>query len=522
MIRITGANYLAGIQSKKGIEKFVSLSPLDDKKERIPFFNATKKEIKKAVNEADKSYPIISNYNDEKIVGFLKTLSDEIINLGHQLIKECHWETGLGKNRLMSERTRTCNQLQMFADYVSKGSYVEAIIDKKCNSQPDIRRMLMPIGPVVVFPASNFPFAFGVCGGDSASAWAAKCPVIIKAHPLHPKTSELFSHAVYESIEKNGLPKGFFSLIHGNNNEVAQELVLHPKIKAVGFTGSISAGRALYNLSAKRDAPIPVFAEMGSINPVFITKKAMQRRNSEIAQSLSTSITAGSGQFCTKPGVIFVNDDPYSNEFIQKLKECIKKKDAGVLIDKRIKEALEKNIDRSKRIDGIEILFGGEPVKDKTSFQNTLFVTDSASYSKEKQIQREHFGPAAFIVRCKNFEEYLTIVEQLEGELTATIFLEKEDFKMVKQLISMLTNKVGRLIINGVPTGVRVCNAMQHGGPYPATTFTSTTSVGTQAIKRFLRPVAFQDFPDELLPIQIKDKNQKNILRYEDGKFKNS
>ena len=520
MVMITGENYIAGIRSKKGNDKFESKSPLTGKQKSTPFFNATEKEIEKTVDEADKCFGNISNYEDDKIADFLKTLSDEIINVGDQLIEECHLETALGRNRLRNERARTCNQLELFAEHILKGSYVEAIIDKKCNSQPDIRRMLVPIGPVVVFPTSNFPFAFGVCGGDSASAWAAKCPVIIKAHPLHPITSELFAHAVYKSIEKHSLPKGFFSLIHGNKNEVAQELVLHPKVKAVGFTGSITAGRALYNLSAKREVPIPVYAEMGSINPVFITKKAMEKRNFEIAQILSDSITLGSGQFCTKPGVIFVNDDRCSREFIEKITEYMKKKDSGVLLDERIKKVLEKTVDNSRKKTGLKLLVGGEPVRDKIRYQNTLFVTDLEIYLNEKQIQREHFGPVAFIVICKRFEDYLKIAEQLEGQLTATLLLEKEDYTIIKPLITLLTNKVGRIIINGVPTGVRVCNAMQHGGPYPATTFTNTTSVGTQAIKRFLRPIAFQDFPDELLPSQIKDENQKNILRYEDGKYK--
>ncbi len=520
MNKIKGSNYIAGNQSKKGKEKFKSFNPKQNKEGKIIFFNATKEEIKKAAVEAEKSFNIVSEYNDKKIARFLNTISKEIYNLGDQLIKTCDSETALGNSRLINERSRTCNQLEMFANYILEGSYVEAIIDKKDNSQPDIRRMLLPIGPVAVFPASNFPFAFGVCGGDTASAFAAKCPVIVKAHPLHPKTSELFSKAVYKSIEKNNFPIGFFSLIHGNRKEISEEIVLNPYIKAVGFTGSRNAGRALYNLSTKREKPIPVYAEMGSINPVFITKKAMKKRNKELAETLANSIALGSGQFCTKPGLIFVNDDKYTDEFIKKIRGLMEEKDPGVLLDKRMKEGLKKMVNESKEISGVELLTDGKEIKDKIVYQNTLFVTNSEVFLKEKHIQKEHFGPVSFIVKCKSFDDFLNIAENIYGELTATLELEKEDYKIVKPLIRKLSNKVGRLIMNGVPTGVRVCNAMQHGGPYPATTYPNITSVGTQAIKRFLRPISFQDFPEELLPNHLKDENKKNILRYENGKYK--
>ena len=511
MINISGSNYIAGKKSKKGKEKFTSINPKTNKKGKINFYNATKEEIDKAVNEAEICFSEVSNYSDKKIASFLKTLSKEIINLGNQLIDVCDKETALGENRLINERTRTCNQLEMFAEFVLDGSYLEAIADNKKEGQPDIRRMLLPLGTVAVFPASNFPFAFGVCGGDTASAFAAKCPVIVKAHPLHPETSELFSKAVYKSIEKNNFPKGFFSLVHGNKKKVGEQIVLNSKIKAVGFTGSASAGRALFDLASKRKVPIPVYAEMGSVNPIFITKKAMEKRNTELASEISASITLGSGQFCTKPGLIFLIDNSFSNIFIEKLSHLMKEKDPGILISNRIKKGLEKTVKVSNKIDGAELSFGGKPIKNKTSFQNTLFITDSKTFLKEKQIQKEHFGPAAFIVKCKNLDEFLKISEHLEGQLTATIDLERKDYKQIKPLLHMLKRKAGRLIINGVPTGVRVCNAMQHGGPYPATTYSNTTSVGMQAIKRFLRPVCFQDFPDELLPNELKrKKDSKN------------
>lgn len=519
MIKITGANYIAGIQSKKGKQKFTSFNPETNKEGKISFYNATKEEIVNAADQAEKCFSVVSKYKDGKIADFLKTLSKEIVKLENQLINTCNKETALGEKRLINERTRTCNQLEMFADYLLKGSYVEAIIDGRKKSQPDIRRMLMPIGPVAVFPASNFPFAFGVCGGDSASAWAAKCPVVVKAHPLHPETSELFSHAVYNAIKKHNFPKGFFSLIHGNKKEVGEKIVLNPKIKAVGFTGSLTAGRALFDLASSRKNPIPVYAEMGCINPVFITKKAMEKRKFELAETLSDSIALGSGQFCTKPGVIFVMDDVFSDDFIKKITEILDNKKPGILINKRIKEGLKKAVDISKKISGNTILTGGEAIKNKNSYKNTLFITDSKNFLTERQIQREHFGPVSFIVKCKSLDDYLKISEELEGQLTATIHLEKEDYKTITPLISKLSHKAGRIIINGVPTGVRVCNAMQHGGPYPATTYPNTTSVGTQAIKRFLRPVSFQDFPGELLPKKLRDKNKSDIVRYVNGKY---
>jgi len=521
MNKITGVNYIAGESSRKGEDTFRSFYPKEKKDGDIIFFNATDYEINQAAIKAEEFFPVVSKYDDKRIAGFLKTLSEEIISLDDNLIKTCDRETALGEKRLISERDRTCNQLEKFAEYIIDGSYVEAIIDKKDeNSQPDIRRMLFPIGPVAIFPASNFPFAFSVCGGDSASAWAARCPVIVKAHPLHPETSELFAHAVYRSIEKNNFPKGFFSLIHGNK-KVSEKLVTNPKIKAVGFTGSHIAGRAIYNIAANREVPIPVYAEMGSINPVFITKNAMRKRKKQLAKIFADSITLGSGQFCTKPGLIFINDDRNSDDFIDEITNIIKDKEPGILLDPRIKNSLEKIADKTKKIDKINNKLGGKSIENNISFENTLFVTNSNVFFKEKHLKKEHFGPVSIIVKCKGFIEFLEISDDLEGQLTATIHLEKEDYKDVGPLVSKLSEKVGRIIINGVPTGVRVCFAMQHGGPYPATTYPSTTSVGMQAIKRFLRPVAFQDFPDELLPYQIKDKNKRKIFRILNEKYKN-
>ena len=520
MNNLTGANYIAGTKSKKGKDSFKSFNPRTKENGKVSFFNATKDEIDKSVKKAEGSFKIILEFSDKKLADFLKTLSEEIMNLGDQLIETCDIETALGENRLINERKRTCNQIEMFADYIERGSYVEAIIDKKLDDSPDIRRMLLPIGPVAVFPASNFPFAFGVCGGDTVSAFAAKCPVVVKAHPLHPETSELFAKSVYKSIEKHNFPKGFFSMIQGNKKEVSKEIVIHPNIKAVGFTGSRTVGRILFDIASKRTEPIPVYAEMGSINPVFITKKSMEKRNNELAQEFSDSITLGNGQFCTKPGVIFVNDDKYTDEFIEQTKKIMNEKEPGFLIHKKIKEGLKRTVDKTKKIDGVELVLGGNEIKDKTIYENTLFVTNSKKFIEEKQLHMEHFGPVSFIVKCKNMDEFLKISEEMEGQLTATIHLEKEDYGKIKPLITKLSRKVGRIIINGVPTGVRVCNAMQHGGPYPATTFPNTTSVGTQAIKRFLRPISFQDFPEELLPIQIRNENKKKILRFVDGKYK--
>lgn len=524
MKKLNGSNIIACKESKKGKSVFNSINPKTLEKSKISFTDSTKDEIVSAAVEAKKAFEKVKKFETEKIALFLEKTSDEILNLGDQLIDIADWETSLGFARLNNERARTCNQLKMFANYIREGSYVNAIIDnsesdRKTNPKPDIRRMLIPIGPVAVFSASNFPFAFGVCGGDTASAWAAGCPVIVKGHPSHPQTSELFARAILDAIEKCGFPPGWFSLIQGKNRKVSEELILHPEIEAVGFTGSRDVGRSIFNLASSRKKPIPLFAEMGSINPVFITKGALAKRLENLAIELSNSITLGAGQFCTKPGILIVPDHPNTNKLIEKVSDNLSKKQIDILLNENVKKNLEKCVRKTLKIADVTLKTGGKSVKDQISFNPTVIVVKSDEFIEESDLQKEHFGPVGIFVICQDNLSFTKIAEKIEGQLTATINLEKDEYCEIIPLISTLKEKAGRIIINGVPTGVEVCNAMQHGGPYPATTSVHTTSVGMEAIKRFLRPVAFQNFPDVLLPIELKNENSKKIMRIVNGSY---
>ena len=490
MIEINGMNFIAGKKSSKGKNIFQSINPKTFEISKIKFTDATREEINEALEKAEEAFKEIQK---ERIAVFLKEVSNQIMQLGDQLLDIANWETALGISRLKNERIRTSTQLEKFAEYIKEGSHLDLTSDQDSN----IKSMNIPIGPVIVFPASNFPFAFGVCGGDTASAWAAGCPVVVKVHPSHPQTSELFAHAILKAIEKHNIPNGFFSMLHGKNPDVSKQLVLHPKVEAIGFTGSFKIGRAIFDLAATREKPIPVYAEMGSINPIFIVSY-----KKDTAEEIANSITLGTGQFCTKPGVIFVLEK--SKGIIKEVVEQIKSKKPEILLNKNIKKRLINTVNITKKIENVEVLTGGNEIKNKNSFENTIFLTDSKTYQKNKNLHHEHFGPVAIFVKCISLEEFIEIANKLEGQLTGTIYINKTDIKKVKPMFLELTGKVGRIIINGVPTGVKVCTAMNHGGPYPATTTPQTTSVGMKAIRRFLRLIAFQNVPNDLLPNELR------------------
>lgn len=498
MIKLTGQNLIAGILSSKGERSYQARDPRTLEESTLVFTDATASEIAQALEEAKQASTQVQK---DKIPAFLREVSNQILALGDQLLEVAESETALGSPRLISERTRTCDQLVKFADFIEDESFKEIVIERSDNTKsppkPDIRRMLIPLGPVVVFPASNFPFAFGVCGGDSSSAWAAGCPVIVKAHPSHPATSELFGHAVNKAIDTCDMPKGYFSLIHGNDVKVSKQLVTHPEVEAIGFTGSQRVGRAIFDLASARPKPIPVFAEMGCINPVFISKVL-----SDTAEQLAGSISLGTGQFCTKPGVIFVKKNDVS--LIDDVVQLLKKKEPGILLNETIQGNLDRVVSRSCSIQSVNVRLGGHAIKDKVSFENTVLVTDAKTYLENEVLHNEHFGPVALFVVCDDESDFLKIAHSLEGQLTATIHVDTSNTESISELFHLLTRKVGRLIINGVPTGVEVCKAMHHGGPYPATTSIHTTSVGMYAIKRFLRPIVFQNIPKTLLPHELR------------------
>jgi NADP-dependent aldehyde dehydrogenase len=472
---------------------------------------------------AAEAFPIYSNLAGAEKGRFLRSIATALEVKGEEIVDRSRQETGLPEGRLRGELARTTNQLRLFAGVVEEGSWVNARIDpaepeRKPLPRADIRSMLRPLGPVAVFGASNFPLAFSVAGGDTASALAAGNPVIVKAHPAHPGTSELVGRAIRECVRACELPEGVFSLLFDAHIEVGTQLVTHPHVKAVGFTGSSSAGKALMKLAAAREVPIPCFAEMGSVNPLFVLPCAMKQRTGAIASGLLGSFTMGSGQFCTKPGMVFVPELPGSGIFSEALKDGVLRMQPQTMLTKGIagKYALavrSRAEGKQPALSAVSLAGGGrgcaEPV--------TLFQSNVATLLSDSSLAEEVFGPTTLLLTYTSHTELLAAANAMEGHLTATIHGTEEDLAAHRDLISVLETKVGRLLFNGFPTGVEVCNAMVHGGPYPATSDGRSTSVGTQAIFRFVRPVCYQDFPESVLPAELQNRNSLGIMRMLNG-----
>ena len=460
-----------------------------------------------------------------QIVKFLHAVADEIEALGDQLLETADAETGLGLIRLTGERGRTCGQIRAFAAIVDEGHWVQASIDtaqpdRAPLPKPDLRRMMIPIGPVIVFGASNFPFAFGSVGGDTASALAAGNPVVVKGHPSHPATNELFAHAMDRAINRTGMPSGLFSLLQGCTNDLGSDLVSHELAQAVGFTGSKAGGRALMDVAAARSRPIPVFAEMGSINPVFIAEDALASRGAEIAAGLVASVTMGTGQFCTSPGVVVTTA---SSEFEEAVATGLSNAAKGVLLNEKIGQSLQSAIDAVTSRGDVQWLNPVESSEnDALRPPNCVLKTTAASFLADKALQEEIFGPVTLIVECDCPAEMRKVAAGLDGNLTATVHATKNDRDQVSELVELLEESVGRVIYNGFPTGVEVCPSQQHGGPYPASSASATTSVGADAMVRFARFVAYQDMPDELLPPALQNSNPYHLLRRLNGVFSDS
>jgi NADP-dependent aldehyde dehydrogenase len=390
--------------------------------------------------------------------------------------------------------------------------------DRKPLPKPDIRRLLIPIGPVAVFGASNFPLAFSVAGGDTASALAAGCPVVVKAHPAHPATSEIAARAVIDAAAAAGMPPGVFSLIQSTRNNVAIALVQHPHTRAVGFTGSLRAGRALFDAAARRPSPIPVYAEMGSVNPVFLLPAALAERAEAIAEGLAASVTLGVGQFCTNPGMVVGVASESFDRFVRRLESLMRDARPGTMLYPALLRSYEAGVLRLSAVDGTTIVRASAGGQGQESCAlPALFDTTAQTFLQHPELSEEVFGPSTVVVRCGSREEMDAVARRLDGQLTATIHGTPADLTGHAWLVSILEDKAGRLIVNGFPTGVEVCEAMQHGGPYPATTDSRTTSVGTAAIHRFARPVAYQDFPQSSLPAELQDANPRGIWRLVDG-----
>lgn len=508
--------------SAEGSEKFQSADPATGKKLDLFFYKASADEVNKAAEKAAAAFQLYRKRSGAEKALFLELIADEILALGDELVELCCTETALPKGRIEGERMRTVNQLKLFAALVKEGSWLDARIetalpDRSPLPKPDIRYMQIALGPVVVFGASNFPLAFSVAGGDTASALAAGCPVIVKAHSAHPGTSELVGKAIQTAAKKTNMPDGVFSLLFGDGPVVGTQLVKHPEVKAVGFTGSYKAGKALFDAAVAREVPIPVYAEMGSTNPVFILPQAIQQRSENIAQGFSGSVTLGVGQFCTNPGMLIYENNNEAKEFTTQLKEQFQKTSGGAMLASTIFTSYNKGIAHHSAIEGIEVLANGNSTDSVNVAQPVLFKTTGNTFTAHPDLAEEIFGPASVVIEAKSKKEVLTIAKNLSGHLTATVHGTDEDLLAYKDLLDILEQKVGRVVINGFPTGVEVCHAMVHGGPFPATTDGRSTSVGTVAIYRFTRPVSYQNMPQHLLPDELKNNNPLGIWRLVNG-----
>lgn len=454
---------------------------------------------------------------------FLEAIADEIEAIGEPLIQICSRETALPHARLQGERARTTGQLRLFASLLREGSWVGAKIDTALPERtplprPDLRQMQIPLGTVVVFGASNFPLAFSVAGGDTASALAAGCPVIFKAHPAHPATSHLVAEAMERAAKNTGMPNGVFSLVYGEA-DIAMQLVQHPAVRAVGFTGSYRVGKLIFDAASRRREPIPVYAEMGSLNPVFVLPQALQQRGDKIAQGFAGSLTLGVGQFCTNPGML-VCPQAESTAFLPTLQKAVEATAGGCMLTAAISETFARQVTSLKTEGKVQVLAEGKPVEGKHGAYPVLFKTDYETFRNTEQLKEEMFGPASILIEANTKEDLLQFAREMEGHLTATVHGTEEDLVEYRELLSVLEQKAGRVLINGFPTGVEVSHAMVHGGPFPATTDSRSTSVGTTAIYRFTRPVCYQDYPQALLPEELKDENPLGILRLVNGEYR--
>ena len=483
------------------------------------FFEATEGEVQQAVAAATAAFFHYRQTGIEERAVFLETIAGELDGLDDDFVRVVMQESGLPEARIRGERQRTSNQMRLFAQVLRRGDFLGARIDtalpeRQPLPRPDIRQYRIALGPVAVFGASNFPLAFSVAGGDTASALAAGCPVVVKAHPGHPATSELVAGALVRAVQRCNLPAGVFGMLCGA--AIGADLVKAPGIKAVAFTGSLQAGQALTALAHQRPEPIPVFAEMSSINPVILLPGALEERGTQIAAGLAASATLGSGQFCTKPGLVIGFKGAYFDQFCDELAAAIGEKEPAVMLNRGILKNYDNGIDRLCRLPGITCLNGGR--RHNSRALPAVFRADATLLRQpDHPLEHEVFGPATVLVAVGSQKELLDVLPKVHGHLTASLFAEPGELNDCLELITALETRVGRIILNDYPTGVEVCDAIVHGGPYPATSDSRTTSVGSQALDRFLRPVCYQGYPDSLLPAPLKNANPLGIMRLVNG-----
>jgi len=519
---LTGKNFIGNKLSSSGNVTFQTFNPELNKKNDQIFYEASNDEIEESIDLAKNAFEDYKNTNPQERSKFLNSIADEILSISDELLEVYCSETGLPAGRSRGELKRTIGQLRSFADLVLDGSWVEASIDtaipeREPMPKPDLRKMMMPLGPVVVFGASNFPLAYSTAGGDTASALAAGCPVIVKSHPMHAGTGEIVASAIISAAKKNNMPDGVFSNLNSKDISVGVKLVNHPNVKAVGFTGSLKGGRSIYDLASKRDTPIPVFAEMGSTNPIIIMPAKIKNDYEDLAVKFAKSITVGSGQFCTNPGMIISIKGNELNRFIESLSLELKKIEPSCMLHPNILEAYNSNANQTISNKDVEIFYQSDLINKENYPKHILATVDSNTFIQNRNLHHEVFGPFSLIIKCNDMNDLRKVIFSIQGQLTGTIIGEKDEIYQNKDLIDLLGSRVGRIIFDGVPTGVEVCPSMLHGGPYPATTDSRFTAVGTNSIQRWVRPFSFQDFPDELLPDELKNNNPLNIKRTVNG-----
>ena len=519
---IRGEALIGGISVKGALAGFKAFDPNLQQTLEPEFSTVDAAQIALACSLAGAAFDTFRATSDQARADFLDAVAAQILALGDELIVRAMAESGLPRARLEGERGRTVNQLKLFAELLREGSWQDPRIDSalpdRTPPRPDLRLRMVGVGPVAVFGASNFPLAFSVAGGDTAAAFAAGCPVVVKAHSAHPGTSELVGRAVQEAVRRCELPAGVFALLSGNGHGIGEALVKHPAIQAVGFTGSRGGGLALMAAAASRQQPIPVYAEMSSINPVFLLPAALATRGAEIAIGFAASLTMGVGQFCTNPGLVLGLAGADFERFAAAATEALKPLPGGTMLTANMAKSYQRAEDSLAAQPQVQSLLRGnaQPCKGAPS----LFLTTGDAFLANHALSAEVFGPAALLVACRDIEQLLTITESLEGQLTATLQLQdgdEADLNLARRLLPLLERKVGRILANGFPTGVEVSTAMVHGGPFPATSDGRSSSVGTAAIQRFLRPVSYQNLPQVLLPEVLRDSNPRELWRRHDG-----
>ena len=520
---LTGMQYIDGSWCVGEAGSFYSKNPATAAEIPQEYSKASQVQAEQACISAAKAAQEFAAVSLVQRAGFLRACADEIMALGDQLIEQVTLETGYPAMRGQGERARTCGQLKLFAESILQGDFLDARIDtalpeREPIPRPDLRYVNQALGPVVVFGASNFPLAFSVAGGDTASAFAAGCPVIVKGHPAHPGTSELVAIAIVRAAEKTKMPQGVFNYVIDDGISLGCQLVQAPEVKAVGFTGSHRAGLALFKLANERPEPIPVFAEMGSVNPVFLCHDKLAADAEEIAKGFLTSLTMGTGQFCVNPGLVIAEKGEALNRFLSSVCEGLADCEAGLMLNEQVCVNYLQGIEQLVESVGVELVQQGKPGSDQAfRGQASLFKVSAEQFLASPNLQQEVFGPASIIIECEDSSEYIRIADALAGQLTATLHATEQELENSSQLVDALMSRVGRLVINGFPTGVEVSPAIVHGGPYPASTDARFTSVGTAAVQRFVRPVCYQNYPEKLLPDALRDTNPLNISRTING-----